>query len=93
MISTFFNSSLEIGSFLNTTTSNVTGSDFLTLLIMVLLFFMVGILFHMPELLFAIVIAPLLVTFGLVDPAFTSVSTLMLIIAGVMLAIRMILFR
>lgn len=93
MINAFFNSSLEIGSFLNTTTSNVTGSDFLTLLLTFLLFFTVAILFHMPEILFAIVIAPLLVTFGLVDPAFTSVTMLVFIVAGILLAIRMILFR
>ena len=93
MINQYFNSSLEIGGFLNTTTSNFTGSEFLTMLIIVLLLFMVAMLFHMPELLFAIIVAPLLVVFGLADPAFTSVSSLMLIVAGVMLAIRMILFR
>ena len=93
MISQFFNSSLEIGSFLNTTTNNFTGSEFLTLLIIVMLFFLVAMLFHMPEFLFAIVIAPLLITFGLVDPAMLSVSSLMLIVAGIMLAVRMLLFR
>lgn len=93
MIETFFNSSLEIGSFLNTTTSNFTGSEFLTLMIFFLMFFVVAMLFHMPEILFALVIAPLLVVFGLADPTFNGVTTVVFIVVGIMIAIRMLFFR
>lgn len=93
MIDQFFNSTLEVGSFLHTTTSNFTGSDYITFLIIAFLLFAVAMLFHMPELLFALVVAPLFVVFGLADPSFTAVTEVLFIAVGVILGVRMIFFR
>lgn len=93
VLAQYFNSSLEIGNFLNTTTANVTGNEFITLIFILILIVTVAMLFHMPELLLAIVITPLMVVFGLADPSFGAITQLLFIIIGVLIAVRMILFR
>lgn len=58
-IDTVFNSSGEVGSWISASTTNVTGSLFLTVLVLFMFLLLAMLLFKMPELFIAIILAPL----------------------------------
>lgn len=58
-LDTVFNSSGEVGSWISASTTNVTGSLFLTVLVMFALLILAMLLFRMPELLIGVILAPL----------------------------------
>jgi hypothetical protein len=62
---TLFNESLDIGSILNATTSNMTGSLTLTFLLVVVVLFLIAMLFREPVMLFGLFILPLIIVFAI----------------------------
>lgn len=82
-ISAAFNSSLEIGQFIAASSSNFTGSDTITLIFVFLIFLVIGLLFKMPELVVAVLLIPVLILFGVLDPSFGLITFLVaLFVAG-----------
>lgn len=77
---TLFNSTLDIGSILNATTTNVTGSLTLTLLMVVVLLFLIAMLFREPVILFGLIILPLLIIFAIYEGAGGFFYTFLMII-------------
>jgi hypothetical protein len=82
---TLFNDSLDIGSLLNATTSNMTGSLTLTLLMVVVLLLLIAMLFREPILLFGLIILPLLIIFAIYE-GWGGLFYTIVTIVGIMLA-------
>ena len=82
---TLFNSSLDIGSILSATTLNVTGSDTLTFLLVIVLFLLVAMLFKEPILLFGLLMIPLIIVFAIAE-GWGSLFYTILTIIGIILA-------
>lgn len=75
-----FNSSGEVYGWISNSTTNMTGSVFLSVLIMIALFILAMLLFKMPELLIGLILFPLV----LVLLAVGEISTEMKIIVGIL---------
>ena len=75
-----FNSSLEIGGWLNSATQNITGSMTVTVILVVLLLLCIGALFRIPLLFFLILGLPLLVVFALWDVTGGAMTILLIVI-------------
>lgn len=78
---TLFNRSAELGIFIDSTNTFVTGSTFLTLLIIVGILLLIASMFKMPETLYLIPLLPLFIIFSIADPG----MKLILAIASVFL--------
>jgi hypothetical protein len=63
-----FNRSLDFGRYLDVSTSSVTGSVFLSLLIVVLFLLLIASFFRMPEILYLVILLPLFLIFSVADP-------------------------
>lgn len=61
---TLFNSTLDIGRIIESTTSNVTGNLGMTLLLIVVLFLVIGLLFRAPILLLGLIMIPMFTVFA-----------------------------
>ena len=64
---TLFNSTLDIGQILNATTTNVTGSDSLTYMLLFLLIIMIALLFRSPIVLVFLISIPLLIILAIAE--------------------------
>ena len=64
---TVFNSSLEVGKFIQSSNDNFTGSLFLTLLIIVAILILIAALFKMPETIYLIPIIPIFIVFSTIS--------------------------
>lgn len=73
-----FNSTGEVGSWISNSTTNVTGNLFLTVMIMLMFILLMLMLFKMPELLMALILAPLLIVFATI----TEIGQPMQLIVG-----------
>ena len=82
---TLFNESLDIGSILNATTSNMTGSLTLTLLMVIILLFLIAMLFREPVILFGLFILPLVIIFA-IHEGWGGLFYTILTIIGIILA-------
>jgi hypothetical protein len=81
-ISSLFNSSGEVGSWITASTNNFTGDLTLTLFLIVGLLLLVGFFFKMPLLLVSLVVFPLVILFSTVSVGFNLVlGTFILIVA------------
>lgn len=76
----FFNTSLEIGGWLNTATTNVTGNMFITVVLVLLLLLCIVALFRIPILFFLILALPLFIIFGLWDLTGGAMTLLLIVI-------------
>lgn len=81
-ISQVFNSSLEMGSFLQASTEHVTGSWFVTLLFIVLILIVIAGIFKMPETLYIIPLLPILLIFSSVDIGFNIIMGILALFFG-----------
>jgi hypothetical protein len=59
-----FNSTLDIGGLISSTTNNVTGSVTMTLLLIVVLLLLIALLFREPIVLFGLLIVPIVIVFA-----------------------------
>lgn len=82
----FINESGIIGIVVVSLTDNVTGSLFLTLLLIVMLLMSICILFRMPIEWSSLIVMPLLIVIGSFQGSFISVLGVFLIYAGILLA-------
>lgn len=80
-----FNSSLDIGSILGATTSNMTGDQSLTYLLVIVLLLLIAMLFREPFVLFGLLVLPLVIVFA-VDLGTGSIFYTILCIIGIFLA-------
>jgi hypothetical protein len=64
---TLFNSTLDIGQILNATTTNVTGSNSLTYMLLFLLIIMIALLFRSPIVLVFLISIPLLIILAIAE--------------------------
>jgi hypothetical protein len=81
-ISLLFNSSLELGSWINASNTNLTGSLFMTLLLIFLALIMIAELFKLPEFLYLIPLLPVAVIFAVSDTGFRVILGLIAIFLG-----------
>lgn len=77
-----FNESLELGSWINASSSNLTGSDFLSLFLVFFVLLLVALLLHMPEILVATFLLPVVITFAAADKGFWGIVGVLSIIVG-----------
>jgi len=82
-----FNSSLEIGQFITANAVNVTGSDTLSLVILVSVLLLIGFVFRLPEVLILLAISPFIIVLGSVDRIFWGVLGIIAIMLGSVLFI------
>jgi hypothetical protein len=82
---TLFNSTLDIGSLINATTTNVTGSLTTTLLLIVVLLVVIAMLFKEPILLLGLLLIPLFMIFAVYE-GWGGLFYTILTIIGIMLA-------
>ena len=80
-----FNSTLDIGSVINTTTTNVTGSISLTLLLILAFFLILATLFRSPTILVFVLLIPLLTIFSIYE-GWGGIFYTILTIIGIMVA-------
>lgn len=81
-LSIFFNSSLDTGMFFSAMSSYFTGSDTMTILIVLALLLCVAFLFRMPEVLVVVALLPIFIVFSFVDPSYWPILGVLIIIAG-----------
>jgi hypothetical protein len=81
-VSLLFNSSQDFSMFFNQMSSYVTGSDTLSLVIILALLLVVAFMFRMPEVLVIVALAPIVMVFAFIDPNLWVVYGLFLIVAG-----------
>jgi hypothetical protein len=83
-----FNVSLEIGSWIATATNDITGSVFLTLLILLVFLIAIAMLFRTPMLMVFVLLIPLLIVFSEYDTTggFTTILALVVIVIGWLMA-------
>lgn len=82
-INTLFNSTGEVGSWITASQTNVTGSLFLSIILILAFFFLMMLLFKMDLLLMALIIAPLAIVFSTIG----EVSQGMKLIVGAIILI------
>ena len=76
-----FNSTGDVGMWLNASTTNVTGSLFMSVLIIIGFFLLMMMLFKMPELLMGLVLMPLMIVFVTIS----EITTPMKFIVGALI--------
>jgi len=82
----FFNESGVIAAFITQMTNNVTGSLFLSLLIIMVFFMLAALLFRLPIEFAAIILMPVLIVFMAATSDFLAVGGVFLIYLGVIFA-------
>ena len=84
-MSIFFNSSLDFSQFVSASTSNFTGSDSLSLLLVLGLLVLIGALMKMPLFLVVLAIFPVLVLFSVVEYSLFPIVGVVIGIIGISL--------
>lgn len=87
------NSSGVIYQVINGMTSNTTGSDYLTVLLIVIFIILAGFILRMPFELIAILMIPLLIVLMAFDSLFTTLGVIIFIFIGVVLAKNLLFSR
>jgi hypothetical protein len=82
-LSGIFNSSLSTATFMNSMTSYFTGSDTITLLIILSMLLVIAFIFRMPEILMAVALLPIIIIFAFVDPTYWTILAIIVTIAGI----------
>ena len=82
---TIFNSTLDIGSIISSTTTNMTGSITLTLILIVVLLLMIATLFREPIILVGLLLVPLFMVFAVYE-GWGGLFYTILICVGIVLA-------
>lgn len=75
-----FNTSLEIGAWLENATQNITGNQFVTVVFVILLLLCIAGLFRIPLVFFMIIALPLLIIFSLWDVTNGAMTLLVVVI-------------
>ena len=82
---TLFNSTLDIGSILLATTQNMTGSESMTYLLVIVLMILIAFLFREPMILVFLLLIPLIIVFA-IQLGKGSIFYTILCIVGIVLA-------
>jgi hypothetical protein len=82
----FFNETGQIGMIIVTATTNITGSLFLTLLMMIIILLSISMLFRIPIEFTSIFILPLLLIFMAYSSEFLAIGGIFLIYMGIIFA-------
>ena len=85
-ISNMFNSTGEIGNWITASTTNLTGDNGLTFLILIGGLLLIGALLKMPQLLVLIAIFPLIIIISTVESTFMTILGIAILIAGITIA-------
>lgn len=82
-VSTLFNSTGEVGQWISNSTTNITGSLFLTVLLMLMFLVLMIILFRMPEFFVFLILMPLIIVLS----GITEIASSMSVIIGLAILI------
>ena len=73
-LNTIFNSTGEVGRWITASNTNVTGSLFITILLIIGFFLLLMMLFKMPELFMALILFPFLIIVSVIDGIGTEIK-------------------
>ena len=82
-MSLLFNSSLDFGQFVSASTSNFTGSDALSLILVLGLLVLIGALMKTPLVLVVLAIFPIILIFSLVESSLFAIVGVVIVILGI----------